>query len=123
MIETIEIPLGIQSENKIRTTHWSKRNPQKGLWKMFIRKGMRHQKMKDATKGQKFKITVLHVRPAKNQIKDSDNMLGGFKSVQDCLSEEGFIWDDTMKLIGIPHHAQIVGPEMKTIITRELRGE
>ncbi len=111
--------MGIKSENKIRGEHWARRNNKKGLWKMFIRKAMRHQKLKDATKGQKFELTIVHIRPVKNQLKDSDNMIGGFKSVQDCLSEEMFIWDDTMKLIGVPNHSQKIGPEIKTIITRE----
>ena len=119
MKETIEIPLGIISENKIRSVHWSRRNQNKGYWKMYIRKAMRHQKLQDATKGQKFKLSVVHIRPAKNQIKDYDNIVGGSKIVQDCLSEEMFIWDDTMKLIGVPNHKQEIGPEIKTIITRE----
>ena len=123
MKETIEIPLGIRSENKIRGEHWVHRNKNKGLWKMYIRRAMRHQKLKDATKGQKFKLSLVHIRPAKNQIKDYDNIVGGSKIVQDCLSEEGFIWDDTMKLIGIPNHKQEIGPEMKTIITRESEEE
>lgn len=119
MKDTIEIEIGIKTANQLIREHWRNRKRSKGIWKMFIRKAMRHQKLKDATKGQKFKLKIIHVRPAKKQIRDYDNLIFGFKVGMDALTEEGFIWDDSMAFIGIPKHAQIVGPEMKTIITRE----
>lgn len=119
MKDTIEIPMGIVTLNKILREHWGVIKRRKGLWKMFIRIEMRRQKLKEATKGQKFKLSIIHVRPARNKIKDDDNIRGGFKEVQDSLVDEGFIWDDTIEYVSTPKHAQIVGKEMKTIITRE----
>ena len=119
MIDTIEIPMGIKTLNQTLREHWAVKKREKGLWKMFIRSEMRKQKLKDATKGQKFKLSMLHIRPARRKIKDYDNMVGGSKIVQDCLTGEGFLWDDTMDFIGIPKHTQIIGKELKTIISRE----
>ena len=116
---TIEIPMGIVSENKVRTEHWSKRHKRKSLWKMFVRKEMRHFRMKPADKNQKFKLSFIHVRPKRSFIKDYDNIVGGCKELIDSLREEGFIWDDLIELIGIPMHTQIPGDDKKTIIIRE----
>lgn len=118
-IDTIEIPLGIKTLNQVLREHWVVKKRQKGLWKMFIRNQMRKQKLKDATKGQKFKLSFVHIRPPRKKIKDYDNLVGGSKAIQDCLVEEGFLWDDTMDFIGVPKHTQIIGNELKTIISRE----
>ena len=114
--ETIAIPLGIKSLNKLLRAHWSYKGKMKKDYQLLVVNQMRLNRLRKTDVGEKWIVNITSIRKRKL---DYDNLVGGCKPLVDALCEESFIWDDDNKHLVISYN-QITnsGPE-HTIITRE----
>ena len=114
--ETIAIPLGVKSLNKLLRAHWSYKGKLKRDYQLLVVNQMRLNKLRKTEVGEKWIVTITSIRKRKL---DYDNLVGGCKPLLDALCEESFIWDDDNKHLIITYN-QVTksGPE-HSIITRE----
>mgnify|MGYP003663603319 CR=1 FL=1 len=117
-IESITIPVAINTRNKLDKMHWAQRHRLRNEYCLLVRNQMKLNKLKKSDTGGKYKISILTFR--KYRIRDFDNLVGGCKQLLDALSHEGFIWDDDIKYIGSPKVCQEQAKIESTIITRKL---
>ena len=117
-IESITLPICVQSRNKLDKMHWAARHRLRNQYCLLVRNQMRLNKIKKSEPGQVYSIAILTFR--KYRIRDYDNLVGGLKQLLDALSKEGFIWDDDTNYIGNPKVSQQGSKIESTIITRKL---
>lgn len=101
----IRIPFAIPSRNTLDKMHWSKKRKLQNEYRLFVRQQMTKYKIsKWIIPKMGGSIYLQSVK--KYQIRDYDNLMGGAKLMIDALVKEGFILDDTIKLIGTPRITQ-----------------
>ena len=116
-IDTITIPITIESRNKLDKMHWASKRRLRQTYCLLVRNQMRLNGIPKAEDRSKYNVGILVFR--RYRIRDYDNLVGGCKQLLDALSKEGFIWDDDTNYIGIPKITQQQSKVDSVIITRE----
>ena len=116
-IDTITIPITIESRNKLDKMHWASKRRLRQTYCLLVRNQMRLNSIPKAEDRSKYNVGILVFR--RYRIRDYDNLVGGCKQLLDALSKEGFIWDDDTNYIGIPKITQQQSKVDSVIITRE----
>jgi len=120
MKEVIKIPFAIPSRNQLDKMHWTEKSKLRKQYELFIRSQMNKQDVRQVEPGTVANIRIVTYR--KKRIRDHTNLIGGFKLMEDALSNELFIWDDAEKYIGKPLIDQDLCHEKApyTLIEREI---
>tara|TARA_Y100000310_G_scaffold325015_1_gene387810 strand:+ start:884 stop:1342 length:459 start_codon:yes stop_codon:yes gene_type:complete len=100
----IRIPFAIPSRNTLDKMHWAKKRRLQNEYRLFVRQQMTKYKISKWIIPKKGEIYLQSVK--RYEIRDYDNLMGGAKLMIDALVKEGFIFDDTIKLIGTPRIRQ-----------------
>lgn len=115
---SIEVPLATVSLNTWQRLHWAKREKLNKLWVWEIRAAAssylaRHRTPKWGS------VDIIIERTCLRPIKDTDNLMGGYKPVFDALVKVGIIEDDTREVIQSISTIQLIctkKSEVRTII-------
>ena len=119
-MDIIKIQAVIKSRNTINKIHRYSLTRLIKQYAFLVNNQMVLNKIRKAEPNEKFMVTITTHR--KRPIRDWDNLVGGVKQMLDSLTHRysGFIWDDSIKLIGEPKISQTKAKgEEYTEITRE----
>jgi hypothetical protein len=106
MCVTLELPVALESLNRLHGRHWSAKHRERQRWGWLLRaallalqggqgEALAALRSHVAAKGRvAVKVTTWRRRRI-----DQTNLEGGFKELEDCLKAEGLIVDDGPKWI------------------------
>tara|TARA_Y100001973_G_C5197786_1_gene335507 strand:- start:2104 stop:2472 length:369 start_codon:yes stop_codon:yes gene_type:complete len=115
-IDTITLPITIESRNKLDKMHWAAKRRLRQTYCLLVRNQMRLNNIPLAKLESEYEISILVFR--RYRIRDYDNLVGGCKQLLDALTREDFIFDDDTKYIGIPTISQQQSKTDSVIISR-----
>lgn len=113
----LTIPESTPSLNRMLGVHWAKKLRQRKHWAWLVKAARLHARAYESPRWPRARLTIERYGP---RWIDPENFAAGTKFLTDSLVAEGFILDDSPKVIGKPTYTQIVSKtERKTIITIE----
>lgn len=115
IVLTIDEPT--PSLNRLLGVHWAKKGRIRKHWAWLVKAARLHAKAYESPRWPRARLTIERYGP---QLIDHENFAAGTKFLTDSLVQEGFILDDSPKVIGQPTFTQIVSKtERKTIVRIE----
>jgi len=141
------IPDRLETPNRNRGAHWSRRHTEAKLWEWRVLVAMRRAGVSDngwiviegtdpvqnragkwftrdrRRKERRAVEIIRHIRTHREQIRDDDNLAYTVKPVLDALTRIGLIVDDSRKWIDLAPVLQCVSPDRAMTVIRIRRLE
>ena len=109
-----EIPM---ARNKRERAHWALRRSEKQTWLEFIAY-LGGRRIPTCRLGEHRTVQIHFDKGPRGKLDDDDNLPGRCKSILDCLTELGVLWDDDPKHCHLERTTQTArSDERRTIIS------
>jgi Holliday junction resolvase RusA-like endonuclease len=116
-IVTIELPQPTPSLNQTRGEHWGRKTRRRNSYQRFLTMTTRQ-----AHKSGPARRLVTITRFGPREL-DTDNLIGGAKTLLDAMKRAGLIWDDSPEYVEVIYQQQRSSrKEARTVITVKAPG-